>query len=236
MKGEKEMAAKEARVIHIEERLLHIQQKLKAPKNQYNKLGDFNYRSCEDILEAVKPILAKEKCILTISDQILSIGDRFYVQALAKLTDVETHESVSNSAFAREETERKGNVPAQITGGSSSYARKYCLSGMFLLDDNKDADTNEAKQIEKAADDQGKKTQTRQQAEKQQAKLPTEKVNALLKKCEHDGVPVDYILKAYKVKSLYQMTEPQWMNCVEYWEQIMTAVKGASNGEQGKAD
>ena len=207
----------------IEEKLLHIQQKLKAPKNQHNDYGNYNYRSCEDILEAVKPILAEEKCVLTISDQIISIGERFYVEALAKLTDVESGESLSNAAFAREETERKGTVPAQITGGSSSYARKYCLSGMFLLDDNKDADTNEAKAIEKKAEEAEKKEKPKGG---RAAKLPTEKVNALLQKCEHEGVSVEFICSAYKVKSLYQMTEAQWMNCVECWEQIKEASKG----------
>lgn len=206
----------------VEEKLLHIQQKLKAPKNQHNKFGDFNYRSCEDILEAVKPILAEEKCILTISDQIISIGDRFYVEALVKLTDIESGESISNTAFAREENERKGNVPAQITGSSSSYARKYALSAMFLLDDNKDADTNEAKQIEHKAEEAEKKAEPK----RGKGKLPTDKVNALLQKCEHENVPVEFICSTYKVKSLYQMSEQQWMNCIECWEQVREAAKG----------
>lgn len=206
----------------VEEKLLHIQQKLKAPKNQHNKFGDFNYRSCEDILEAVKPILAEEKCVLTLSDQILQVGERYYVQALAELVDIESGEKVCKTAFAREENERKGNVPAQITGGSSSYARKYCLSGMFLLDDNKDADTNEAKQIEQKAEEAEKKAKEK----KSSGKLPTDKVNALLQKCEHENVPVEFICSKYKVKSLYQMSEAQWMNCVECWEQVKEAAKG----------
>lgn len=206
----------------IYEKLLHIQQKLKAPKNQHNSFGNFNYRSCEDILEAVKPILAEENCILTFTDQILNIGTRFYVQALAKLIDIDSGESYEVIAPAREEEERKGSVPAQVTGASSSYARKYALSAMFLLDDNKDADTNEAKQIEQKAEEAEKKTKEK----KNSGKLPTEKVNALLQKCEHENVPVEFICSTYKVKSLYQMSEQQWMNCIECWEQVREAAKG----------
>ena len=173
--------------MEVEKKLLTIQQKLKAPKNQHNSFGKYNYRSCEDILEAVKPLLAEVGCILTMSDQVLYIGERYYIQAIATLTDVESGETKSSTGYAREEAEKKGMDGSQITGAASSYARKYCLNALFLIDDNKDADTNEAReQMENAPE----------------KKLPTAKVNSLLKKCEKEDVPVEYICKAYKVKSL----------------------------------
>lgn len=134
---------KETKVIGIKEKLLNIQQELKAPKGQYNSFGKYKYRSCEDILEAVKPILAKYKTVLSISDEVLMVGERFYIKATATLSDAESDETISNTALAREEVEKKGQDASQITGTASSYARKYCLNGLFLIDDTKDADTNE---------------------------------------------------------------------------------------------
>lgn len=124
-------------------KLLQIQSALKAPKGQYNKHGNFNYRSAEDILEAVKPLCATNGCILTVSDSIEMVGDRFYVKATATLTDVEADMSISTTAFAREPVEQKGMTSAQLTGACSSYARKYALNGLFCIDDTKDPDTNE---------------------------------------------------------------------------------------------
>lgn len=127
----------------VYEKLLAVQSELKAPKGQYNSFGDFNYRSCEDILEAVKPLLVKNKVSLRITDEIQMIGERFYVKATATFIDIETGESVLNSASAREEKTKKGMDDSQITGTASSYARKYCLNGLFLIDDTKDADTEQ---------------------------------------------------------------------------------------------
>lgn len=120
--------------------LQSIQSKLKAPKSQYNKFGKYPYRSCEDILEAVKPLLAEEKCTLTISDDITMIGDWIYVKATATLTN-ESGAKEQTTAFAREEAVKKGMDAAQITGSTSSYARKYALNGLFCIDDTKDPDT-----------------------------------------------------------------------------------------------
>lgn len=117
-----------------------IQQELKAPKGQTNSFGNYKYRSCEDILEAVKPLLGDST--LTINDEIVMIGDRFYVKATATIRDIESKE-VSVSAYARESFEKKGMDSAQITGATSSYARKYALNGLFLIDDTKDADTKD---------------------------------------------------------------------------------------------
>lgn len=135
------MAVKEK--LSIKEKLLGIQQELKAPKGQYNSFGKYKYRSCEDILEAVKPILAKYKVVLAMSDDILMVGERFYVKVVATLYDTESDDTISNTALAREEVEKKGQDGSQITGTASSYARKYCLNGLFLIDDTKDADTDE---------------------------------------------------------------------------------------------
>lgn len=124
----------------IYEKLAKIQATLKAPKNQFNSFGKYNYRSCEDILEAVKPLL--NGLVLTVSDEIVLIGDRYYVRATATLTDGK--EGITNPAYAREEDNKKGMDASQLTGATSSYARKYALAGLFLLDDNKDSDaTNE---------------------------------------------------------------------------------------------
>lgn len=134
--------------IHV--KLMQIQSQLRVPKSQYNKFGNYNYRSCEDILEAVKPLLAETKTTLTISDEINQIGDRYYVRAVATLTDIESGDTVSVSALAREENSKKGLDASQLTGATSSYARKYALNGLFCIDDTKDADaTNKHGQEDK---------------------------------------------------------------------------------------
>lgn len=121
------------------ERVIAVQSQLKAPKNQRNDFGGYNYRNCEDILEAVKPLLKAEGLYLTITDDIVVLGDRFYVKATATLSDGER--SLSNQAFAREEATKKGMDGSQVTGAASSYARKYALNGLLAIDDTKDADT-----------------------------------------------------------------------------------------------
>lgn len=118
-----------------------IQKELKAPKNQRNTFGKYNYRNQEDILEAVKPLLAERGFVLTVNDEIIEIGGRVYVKSTATITDGSV--SISNSAFAREAIEQKGMADAQLTGATSSYARKYALNGLFLIDDTKDADSDE---------------------------------------------------------------------------------------------
>lgn len=117
-----------------------IQQELKAPKTQRNNFGGYNYRSCEDILEAVKPLLAEQSCTLTITDEIVMVGERIYLKATATLTNPDG-KSVSTTAFAREPEQKKGMDESQISGMASSYARKYALNGLFCIDDTKDADT-----------------------------------------------------------------------------------------------
>ncbi len=117
--------------------LTKIQKELKAPKNQYNSFGKYNYRNVEDILEGIKPLLS-ETVTLTLSDKIILIGDRYYVEATARIADGK--EEVVSTAYAREPLEQKGMNEAQITGSASSYARKYALNGLFCIDDTKDPD------------------------------------------------------------------------------------------------
>lgn len=123
----------------INKDLAEIQQKLKAPKGQYNSFGKYKYRSCEDILEAVKPLLAKKNIVLKMDDDIVQIGERFYVKTTITLID-DKGSSTSVTAFAREDETKKGMDGSQITGAASSYARKYALSGLFAIDDTKDSD------------------------------------------------------------------------------------------------
>lgn len=122
----------------IIEKLAAVQAALKAPKSQRNNFGNYNYRSCEDILEAVKPLLVKQGLALTISDEITAVGERIYVKATATLFDGQ--ETMTVSAYAREEESKKGMDASQVTGAASSYARKYALNGLFCIDDTKDAD------------------------------------------------------------------------------------------------
>lgn len=131
--------------MELNDKLLIIQSKLKAPKNQYNDFNKFYYRSAEDILEALKHLLKEVGCTLTISDEIVVVAERVYVKAIATLSDGK--DSISTTAFAREEESKKGMDAAQITGAASSYARKYALNGLFCIDDTKDPDsTNKGEQ------------------------------------------------------------------------------------------
>ena len=126
--------------MEIYKKLMGIQTKLKAPKSQRNSFGNYNYRSCEDILEAVKPLLDEFKVALTIKDEIILIGERYYIKATATLIDIDTGDTTETSAYARESAEKRGMDSSQVTGATSSYARKYALNGLFAIDDNKDAD------------------------------------------------------------------------------------------------
>lgn len=170
-------------------KLSHIQNELKAPKNQFNKFGNYKYRSCEDILEALKPLCAKYKATLIIYDEIVMIGDRYYVKAIAKLYDQETTDYIEAYAFARESQAKKGMDDSQVTGATSSYARKYALNGLFNIDDTKDFDTNEVHQ--QSNQKQGN-TQPKQQPQQQgfeQANLMAN-IDNCLKKLKELGVDI----------------------------------------------
>jgi hypothetical protein len=126
--------------VSIYAKLIKVQNELKAPKNQYNSFGKYSYRNCEDICESVKPLLLANGLAMFISDNIELIGDRYYIKAIVTVVDTETGETLTNSALAREEENKKGMDSSQVTGSTSSYARKYALNGMFLIDDTKDSD------------------------------------------------------------------------------------------------
>ena len=127
----------------VYEKLAHIQNELKAPKGQFNKFGGYKYRSCEDILEAVKPICLKYRTTLVVHDEIERVADRNYLKAICIIFDWDSDSKIETCAYAREPISKKGMDDSQITGAASSYARKYALNGLFNIDDTKDADTNE---------------------------------------------------------------------------------------------
>ena len=199
-------------------KLMQIQTKIKAPKNLYNSFGKYKYRNAEGICEAVKPYLEEYKCALTLSDEIIEIGGRIYVKATAALWDIDTGKSIFVSAMARESEEKKGMDDSQITGTASSYARKYALNGLFLLDDTKDADSDEyhnqveAKkqeaEFEKKSDDIGK------------MKISSIKVDVMKKRCADDGIPEEKVLKLYKISSFEEMSENQFRNASDNWKKI----------------
>ena len=192
----------------LHEKLLAIQTKLKAPKGQYNSFGKYSYRSAEDILEAVKPLNAEQGVLLTITDEIKEIGGRVYVVATATVSD--GMDTLQVSAFAREPENKKGMDESQITGATSSYARKYALNGLYAIDDNKDADTNEHNQQQENAP----KKQQKQQEQTQQAKEPTEQelheiVEKYARNIEALGVErsklIEYVCNKHNVGNLFDL-------------------------------
>lgn len=135
--------------MNVYEKLLKVQSELKAPKNQYNSFGKYYYRNCEDIQEGAKPLLKEVKATLLVKDDLVIIGERYYVKATAFFIDCETGDKIENHAFAREEDSKKGMDASQVTGATSSYARKYALNGLFCIDDSKDSDSNESNAVVK---------------------------------------------------------------------------------------
>ena len=197
-------------------KLAFIQQELSAPKNQYNSYGKYNYRSCEDILEGLKPCLKNAGCALTISDELVVIGERYYVKATATLHDCESDKSVSNIAYAREELTKKGMDASQITGSTSSYARKYALNGLFCIDDVKDADTRDNRQ--KDAAEQVKAEEEVKNIEN--SVIDDLKARALKARCVAEQVPEDKILQLYKVDAIEKLTLRQFANIHANWNKI----------------
>lgn len=192
------------------DKLMHIQTKIKAPKNLYNSFGKYKYRNAESICEAVKPFLKEENCALILSDEVMEIGGRIYIRATAMLMDCESDRQISVSAMARESAEKKGMDDSQITGTASSYARKYALNGLFLLDDAKDADEEM-----KAAEEFDKRVE-----EVGNMKITKMKVDAIVKKCFEDNISEEKVLKLYKLKTFADMTEKQFRNAMDNWQKI----------------
>lgn len=195
--------------MNIQEKLTTIQLELKAPKSKRNNFGNYNYRSCEDILEAVKPLLAANMCSLTLDDDVLCIGDRVYVKATVTLTDHAEGATISTHAFAREAETKKGMDESQITGTASSYARKYALNGLFAIDDTKDADTDEY---------QGR------EAPKQTAKQTQTAKPFKCSVCGNDVVPVAFDGKNYSARAIAEQTTKKMGRCM-CWDCYMKAVQ-----------
>jgi hypothetical protein len=172
--------------------LSKIQQELKAPKNQYNSFGKYAYRSAEDILEAVKPLLKKHGGSLTISDSIEAVGDRIYVKATCIFREGEQVTEVSG--YAREPDDKKGMDASQITGTASSYARKYALNGLFLIDDTKDSDALPQEQ-------ENKEKQNRPAS----SPVSEKQIKAIEDLAQKSGTPLEKILAGYKVKDLHEL-------------------------------
>ena len=183
--------------------LTDIQNELKAPKKRTNSFGGYKYRSCEDILEAVKPLLKKYDVTLTISDTIEEIGGRVYVKATAELRNGENIGGYSVTAYARESELKKGMDDSQITGAASSYARKYALNGLFLIDDSKDADTDEY------ADEAENKRMIAEIGEQKIGKVRAAALEEQLKNAGKDGVNIPVLLSRLHLESLADMTEEQ---------------------------
>ena len=162
---------------NVYEKLLSVQNMLKAPKSQYNAFGKYNYRNCEDILEAVKPLCKEVKALVYLTDEIVMVGERYYVQAKATFIDVENDGIVCAIAYAREEETKKGMDGSQVTGASSSYARKYALNGLFDIDDTKDSDTTNTHEKDTDAPKKQKTTPPKQDKPKTYRELVIDELN-----------------------------------------------------------
>lgn len=196
-------------------KLVAVQAALKAPKGQFNKFGGYKYRSCEDILEAVKPLLLEQGLQLTITDEPVEVGGRIYIKATATVTD--GSETATVSGYAREAETKKGMDESQITGTASSYARKYALNGLFLIDDTKDADATNEHQKPKAAQKPKQAPKPKAPAQPQGGELKAAKVRlwrALQNyAAEHGGI-ADTLLEGVKKRPGAQMDNPEWLEDV----------------------
>ena len=186
----------------IYEKLAKVQAELKAPKGQFNSFGKYHYRSQEDILEAVKPILSRQGMTINLTDDIALVGERYYVKSTATVSD--GTDTISVTAFAREPSEKKGMDESQITGTASSYARKYALNGLFAIDDTKDSDTEE---------------QPKQTIEKREAttalKQPTNKLDeALIKEASSLKIDLNKVA-TYLKKNVQELTNDDLKSCIE---------------------
>lgn len=188
--------------------LIEIQNELKAPKGRYNSFGKYNYRSCEDILEAVKPVCKNHGCLLVLSDEAVQVGDRYYIKATATLKTPDNDFVVT--AFAREEENKKGMDSSQITGTASSYARKYALNGLFNIDDTKDADTDEFHKQQQHTEKKAKKantTITRKDLEDMIVDLCDEKRFRVSELCDKSGV--------HKLEDMTDEQLSKWIDWLE---------------------
>jgi len=215
--------------MEIYKKLLSVQTKLKAPKSQYNSFGKYSYRNCEDILEALKPLLAETDCTLLIRDTVEVCGESTYITAHVSFIDCDTGDSVEVQASAREEQTKKGMDASQITGSTSSYARKYALNGLFCIDDTKDADTDEQKTESgaRSAQTTANKATTKVQASAQKSeeeRISDVDVSVFREYLVEHKLSEEKILSAYKKKDAKELTVKNLTGIMkpenlEYWKQ-----------------
>lgn len=220
----------------LKEKLMNIQAELKAPKNLRNNFGGYNYRNAESILEALKPLLVKYKATVTITDTIEVIGDRIYVKAVASIYNAEKTESegylISTTAYAREAETKKGMDDAQVTGATSSYARKYALNGLFLLDDTKDVDSEEYQaQASRATAKEKPKPKQSKPTEAKQARVeakPLTEEELLFLSSRYKGDNLTKLLEYYNIEDISQIGAEEGRNLIA----MIKAKKGGNDGNK----
>lgn len=218
----------------IYEKLLAVQNELKAPKDKRNNFGGYNYRSCEGILEAVKPLLQEQGLMLTIKDEVVNIGDRYYVRATVLLDDISSNGEIAITALAREEEAKKGMDASQITGTASSYARKYALNGLFLIDDTKDADTDE---FHRTTQENGQKTNVATQPNQPPAKkialtqkIVDEKLKFILEQTDTETVKNIYL----NLSKMYEINKDTALGGILFKATENKVLELTKNKENGK--
>ena len=218
----------------IYEKLLSVQNELKAPKDKKNTFGGYNYRSCEGILEAVKPLLQEQELMLTIKDEVVNIGDRYYVRATVLLDDISSNGEIAITALAREEEAKKGMDASQITGTASSYARKYALNGLFLIDDTKDADTDE---FHRTTQENGQKTNVATQPNQPPAKkialtqkIVDEKLKFILEQTDKETVKNIYL----NLSKMYEINKDTALGGILFKATENKILELTKNKENGK--
>lgn len=211
--------------MNVYKKLANIQRELFVPKGQRNDFGKYDYRSCEDILQAVKPICAANGCVLYLTNKLVNIGNRNYVKAIATLIDIESEDALTSEAYACEEETKKGMDGSQITGAASSYARKYALAGLFAIDNEKDSDaTNESTKENNKA-----KTSAKTPAKTAQENKPTTigvaKVSVLKNRIVKSDIDVNAVCALYKHTKLEEFTDNQFVNACDNWDKVVEKCK-----------
>lgn len=200
----------------IGEKLFKIQQEMNAPKDLYNKYGNFYYRNAETILAEFKKVAKDLKLVLLLNDEIVEIAGKVYIKATASITDYETNEEVLATAYAREADKKTGMDEAQITGAASSYARKYALNGLFLLDDVKDPDSDEYKNQQGKDKQQIESSATQNNRNTKSPKVNQNQIISLRKTFEEKGIDESKVLVMYKVEKIEDLTIKQFKNIFDY--------------------
>lgn len=205
----------------IGEKLFKIQQEMNVPKDLYNKYGNFYYRNAETILAEFKKAAKDLKLVLLLNDEIVEIAGKVYVKATASITDYETNEEVLATAYAREADKKTGMDDAQITGAASSYARKYALNGLFLLDDVKDPDSDEYKNQQGKDEQQTESSATQNNRNTKSPKVNQNHIISLRKTFEEKGIDESKVLVMYKVKKIEDLTIKQFKNIFDHESDLM---------------